>query len=87
MWNRCFELQIAIAQDLSLPVYLYSRNAYKDMRKMLKKYFGRLRGVIHSFDGNKEEAKMYLDYGFYIGLSGWWVGVLSFFFNFVLVLF
>lgn len=71
MWNRFFDLQIAIAYELALPVFLRCRNAFDDMHNILNYYYGRLRGVIHSFDGTKEEAKKFLDLGFYIGLSGW----------------
>lgn len=63
--------QLRWAKDLGLPVSLHTRNAFRDMFKVLDhEQDGRLAGVMHCFNGTSEEAKTALSYGFYLGLGG-----------------
>lgn len=64
-------MQLEEAKNMNIPVYINSRNSVSDTMKILKKYEGKFSGLIHSFDGTKDEAKQFLDLGYYIGINGW----------------
>ena len=66
-----FETQLDWAKQLSLPLSIHCRNAFDKMVRILeKKQDGGLRGIMHCFTGTEEEAKVYLDLGFHLGLGG-----------------
>ena len=66
-----FETQLDWAKQLGLPLSIHCRNAFDKMVKILeKKQDGSLRGIMHCFTGTEEEAKVYLDLGFHLGLGG-----------------
>jgi TatD DNase family protein len=60
--------QIELASKMDLPVIFHCRMAHNDLMKILGGVS--LRGVIHSFTGTWEQAKRYLDMGFYLGFNG-----------------
>lgn len=62
--------QLSLARELSLPVIFHCRMAHDDMIQVLKKNYHRIEGVIHCFTGNWEQAKEYLNMGFYLGFNG-----------------
>ena len=72
-----FEQQLQLAEKLKLPVILHSRDAgkgstgkvHEDMISVLKNNFSGI-GVAHSFTGSMEDAKKYLELGFYLGFNG-----------------
>jgi len=63
-----FEKQLAIAEKYNLPVVVHSREATEDTINTLKKF--KVTGVIHSFSGSKETAKIYIKMGFVLGING-----------------
>ena len=66
-----FETQLDWAKQLKLPLSIHCRNAFEKMVKILeKKQDGGLRGIMHCFTGTEEEAKVYLESGFHLGLGG-----------------
>ena len=66
-----FETQLDWAKQLGLPLSIHCRNAFGFMARILeKKQDGGLRGVMHCFTGAEEEAKVYLELGFHLGLGG-----------------
>ena len=66
-----FETQLDWAKQLRLPLSIHCRNAFDKMVKILeKKQDGDLRGIMHCFTGTEEEAKVYLELGFHLGLGG-----------------
>ncbi|MBR7023468.1 MAG: TatD family hydrolase [Bacteroidales bacterium] len=66
-----FETQLDWAKQLHLPLSIHCRNAFDKMIKILeKKQDGGLRGIMHCFTGTEEEAKIYLELGFHLGLGG-----------------
>ena len=66
-----FETQLDWAKQLHLPLSIHCRNAFDKMVKVLeKKQDGDLRGIMHCFTGTEEEAKVYLELGFHLGLGG-----------------
>ena len=66
-----FETQLDWAKQLGLPLSIHCRNAFDKMVKILeKKQDGGLHGIMHCFTGIEEEAKVYLELGFHLGLGG-----------------
>ncbi len=66
-----FETQLDWAKQLGLPLSIHCRNAFDKMVKILeKKQDGGLHGIMHCFTGTEEEAKVYLELGFHLGLGG-----------------
>lgn len=66
-----FETQLDWAKQLHLPLSIHCRNAFDKMVKVIeKKQDGGLRGIMHCFIGTEEEAKVYLELGFHLGLGG-----------------
>ena len=66
-----FETQLDWAKQLGLPLSIHCRNAFDKMVKILeRKQDGGLRGIMHCFTGTEDEAKIYLELGFHLGLGG-----------------
>ena len=51
-----------------MPVIIHSREATEDTINTLKKY--KVTGVIHSFSGSLETAKIYIKMGYLLGING-----------------
>lgn len=68
--KKWFIRQLDLAQELDLPVIIHSRDAAEDTLNIMKRYEGKLRGVIHCFSYSKEMAREYVKMGFYIGIGG-----------------
>jgi TatD DNase family protein len=70
---EAFEAQLAIAQQLNLPVIIHCREAAKALAELLGRFWqqqGQVRGVMHCWGGTPEETQWFLDLGFYISFSG-----------------
>ncbi|TAN57966.1 TatD family deoxyribonuclease [Patescibacteria group bacterium] len=65
-----FEAQIALAQDLKLPLIIHCRNAHKETAQILQTTHYSLPTIIHCFTGTWLDAKQYLDLGCFISFSG-----------------
>lgn len=65
---RVFEEQLALANELSMPVCVHDREAHGDTLSMLQKY--KPKGVVHCFSGSNEVAREVLKLGMYIGVGG-----------------
>lgn len=68
-----FEAQLAIAQQLDLPVIIHCRDAATPMKELLQQFWqkhGMVKGVMHCWGGTPEETQWFLDLGFYISFSG-----------------
>ena len=65
---QLFESQLKIAEHYNLPVIIHSREATLDTINTLKKYH--VKGVIHSFSGSLETAKIYIKMGYLLGING-----------------
>lgn len=63
-----FESQLKIAEELSLPVVIHSRDATQDTIDTLKKY--NVKGIIHCFSGSLEVTNIYISMGFLLGIGG-----------------
>jgi TatD DNase family protein len=62
--------QLALAQELNLPVILHNRDSHSDMIGHLREYGQGLSGVFHCFIGNQQMARDALDLGFYLSFAG-----------------
>ena len=72
--QRTFAAQLEIARELNLPVIVHCREAFDETMEILEQFIrlhGRLKGVVfHCFSGSAEQARIVLDHGFYISLTG-----------------
>ena len=66
--KEVFAAQLALANELDLPVIIHDREAHADTLELVKKY--RPKGIIHCFSGSAETAKEFLKLGMYIGFTG-----------------
>ncbi|KAM0522696.1 hypothetical protein ACHAQF_004735 [Verticillium nonalfalfae] len=70
------QLDLVLATKPQLPLFLHSRAAHEDFRRLLQDKFGpgleklERGGVVHSFTGSIEEARELMDLGLYIGING-----------------
>ncbi|KAK6635302.1 hypothetical protein RUM43_007812 [Polyplax serrata] len=70
--REVFEQQVKLACELNKPLFLHEREAHEDLLSILTKYKNKMPAtVIHCFTGTVDEAKTYLEMGFYIGLTGY----------------
>lgn len=67
--QRAFRMQLALAQELSMPVVIHEREAHEDGLRILEE-FPTLRGVFHCFSGSYEMVKELIKRGWYIGFTG-----------------
>ena len=65
---KLFEMQLSLAQKYDIPVIVHSRDATEDTINSLKKF--NCKGVIHSFSGSLETARIYIKMGYMIGVNG-----------------
>lgn len=65
-----FRAQLALAQELQLPVIVHACRCHSDMLRLLKEYRPARGGVIHAFSGSEEIAREYWKLGFYLGAGG-----------------
>ena len=63
-----FSQQLALANDLSLPVIIHDREAHADTLELVQKY--RPKGIVHCYSGSAEMAREFLKLGMYIGFTG-----------------
>ncbi|MGN1096035.1 MAG: TatD family hydrolase [Eubacteriales bacterium] len=68
--KKLFDMQLSLAAEYSLPVIIHDRDAHGDTFDMIKKYEGKVRGVMHSYSGHAEMAREYVKMGWYISFSG-----------------
>ena len=67
---EAFEVQIAKAESLGLPVVIHTRDAEPETLSVLRRYPVRRGGQVHCFTGTGALAKDLLDLGYHIGFTG-----------------
>lgn len=67
--QRAFRLQMALAQELSMPVVIHERKAHEDGLRIIDE-FPDVKGVFHCFSGSYEMAKELIKRGWCIGFTG-----------------
>lgn len=66
---RAFRAQMALAQELYLPVIVHEREAHEDGMAVVEE-FPQVTGVFHCYSGSAEMAKQLVKKGWYIGFTG-----------------
>ncbi len=64
-----FQRQIAIAEELHMPLILHVRDAHADALEIMRQHVN-MRFVVHCFTGTPEECTRWLELGAYIGFTG-----------------
>lgn len=74
--KKTFIDQINLAKEFGLPLVIHGRNSrdekkncYEEIYKIVKKEKVK-NAVVHCFGGTADEAKKFMDLGFYIGITG-----------------
>lgn len=72
--RRVFETHLHIAREMNLPVIIHSRQAFDETLEILDNFIrlkGNLKGVVfHCFSETAKQARIILDYGFYVSFTG-----------------
>ncbi|MCR5401921.1 MAG: TatD family hydrolase [Treponema sp.] len=67
--RELFEAQLALAKKMKLPIIVHSRDGFEDTLDCIKNS-GYDKGIIHCYSYGLQEAKAFLDRGWYISFSG-----------------
>lgn len=67
--QRVFRAQLALAQELDLPVIVHDREAHGDCMDIVRAFPG-VRGVFHCFSGSAEMARELVRLGWMISFTG-----------------
>lgn len=70
--QACFRQHIAAARESGLPIIVHTRDAEEDTARIMREEMeqGAYSGVIHCFTASADFARIALDLGLYISLSG-----------------
>lgn len=67
--GRFFDVQLKLAQKLSLPVIVHVRRSQDEVLKFLRRREG-VRGIAHAFNGSFQQAEQFIEQGFVLGFGG-----------------
>jgi len=64
--------QLEIARELKLPVIIHCRDAWEDLTSIIGVHWNPagLGGILHCFSGSLENARRFIDWGFWISFAG-----------------
>lgn len=64
--------QLAVARELKRPVLIHCREAWDDLRQILREHWNGagLGGILHCFTGSRDDAFSLLDEGFMVSFAG-----------------
>lgn len=65
-----FANQLALANEVNLPIIVHDREAHKDTMDIIKASNVLKKGVIHCYSGSLEMAKEYLKMDYFLGFNG-----------------
>ena len=68
--KEVFIKHLELAKEANKPIIIHCRNAHDDLLKILRLAVKPPSGAMHFFTGNLEQAKRYINLGFYISFSG-----------------
>jgi len=61
---------VDIASGSGKPCVFHIRDAHQEFQQFLKSYGREIKGIMHCFSGTLDDAKFYLEKGFYISVAG-----------------
>ncbi len=67
--KKAFRMQMALAQEVGLPVIIHQRKALADCLEILGD-FPEVKGVFHCFSGSAQTARELTAQGWYVGFTG-----------------
>lgn len=67
--QQAFRAQMALAQELNMPVIIHDREAHEDCLNIIGE-FPSVKGVFHCFSGSAEMARQLTKMGWYVGFTG-----------------
>ena len=69
--KKWFVRQMDLAKETGLPIIVHSRDAAKDTLDIMKaERADRLQGVIHCYSYSREQAREYMNMGYFLGIGG-----------------
>ncbi|GGA51188.1 TatD family hydrolase [Paenibacillus physcomitrellae] len=69
--QQVFRRQIGLARELKMPIVIHNRDAHEDVVKILREEkASEVGGIMHSFSGSWETAKICLNMGFHLSFGG-----------------
>lgn len=69
--KKWFERQMELAMEMKLPMIIHSRDAANDTYEMMRASHAEdIGAIIHCFGYGVEQARQYLNMGFYLGIGG-----------------
>ncbi|MEW4372768.1 TatD family hydrolase [Paenibacillus kandeliae] len=69
--HRVLREQIGLAREINMPIVIHNRDAHEDIVRILREEkASEVGGIMHSFSGSWETAKMCLDMGFHLSFGG-----------------
>lgn len=69
--QAAFREQIRWAKDMELPIVVHCREAFDEVFEVLESEKDEdLKGILHCFTGDLEQAKRAIELGFYLGIGG-----------------
>lgn len=69
--QKWFAAQMELAKEINLPIVVHSRDAAKDTLDIMRAIKAQdIGGVIHCYSYSKEQARDYLNMGYFFGIGG-----------------
>lgn len=69
--KEIFREHLSIAEQLSMPVIVHTRDAFDESMDILDEFKGRLKNVvIHCFSGTEKQTMLVLDRGYHVSFTG-----------------
>lgn len=68
--SKAFVEQYNLAREFDLPIIIHVRNAHTQMIELLKTLGQPIKGVVHCYTGNWNNAREYIKLGLHIGFTG-----------------
>ena len=69
--EKWLEAQVALAEELQMPLFLHERDARQRFCDILAAARKSVPAVLHCFTGMREDLKTCLNMGLHIGITGW----------------
>jgi len=67
--KEVFRIQMALAEELNMPVIVHDRDAHEDCMDIIRAFRG-VRGVFHCYSGSVEMARELVKLGWYLSFTG-----------------